>query len=135
MFKVRSKAVIHEFLENEVILADLEVGIYCSIRESGIPIWQLLASGHSIEEALSLLQEKYPTSPLETVPPFINQLVEENLLIPTSSQEKIIPADLFWPSQFHPPIFAKYEEMRNLLQLDPIHEVEEQGWPARGDLV
>jgi hypothetical protein len=30
---------------------------------------------------------------------------------------------------FAPPIFERYDDMRDLLTLDPIHEVSEEGWP------
>ena len=107
MFKARSKAVIYELLDDEIILADLDVGIYCSIRESGIPAWQLFVSGHSIEEAFRLFQEKYPADSLQTIHSFLNRLLEERLLVPTGVQPKPAVVHLFWPSKFHPPIFEK----------------------------
>jgi hypothetical protein len=29
------------------------------------------------------------------------------------------------------PLLRKYTDMRDLLLLDPIHDVDEQGWPVR----
>jgi hypothetical protein len=32
---------------------------------------------------------------------------------------------------FVPPSLAKFQDMQDLLLLDPIHETDEPGWPAR----
>ena len=181
-FKIRSKAVIYELLDREIILADLDSGIYYSIRGGGVPIWQLLLSGHSAHSIKLLLQKQYGTS--DGVDGFVDLLLQEQILVPSHksftefnpsfpvqhcaraqqldasclhaphnverenlgvnslknfcgqvlvSEESSaqLPPDFSWPMQFEPPMFERYEEMKNLLILDPIHEVDEQGWPAR----
>ena len=32
-------------------------------------------------------------------------------------------------TEFLPPVIAKYNDMAEMLKLDPVHEVAEQGWP------
>jgi hypothetical protein len=32
---------------------------------------------------------------------------------------------------FTPPVLSRYTDMQDLLLLDPIHDVDETGWPAR----
>ena len=39
-----------------------------------------------------------------------------------------VPVD---PPPFEAPRLTKYTDMRDLLVLDPIHDVDESGWPAR----
>ncbi|MDF2940499.1 MAG: hypothetical protein K0R66_1141 [Gammaproteobacteria bacterium] len=133
-YQVPGTEIIHEVLDNEVIIANLDSGVYYSIRESGAPIWQLLLSGYNLSEATSMVAEKYSmkiediSAPLQT---FVNQLLDEELLVNGSSLETQIKLhlDLSWPTKFNKPSLEKYEEMKNLLMLDPIHEVDEQGWP------
>lgn len=120
--------IIHEFLDDEIIIANLNEGIYYSIRGSGVLIWQLLLGGRSLSSIESLFSEKYG-KPL-FFSDFISHLEKENLLISTNSCEET-PLSLHWPTAFHPPELERYDEMKNLLMLDPIHEVDEQGWPNR----
>ena len=129
--KTRSKAIIHEFLDNEIILADLDAGIYYSIRGCGIQLWQQLVSGNSLEEAIDTIQRQYGKDNLDLCSAFAMQLCKEQLLIETTSMPHTTIASLSWPNSFEPPVLEKYEEMKNLLMLDPIHEVDEQGWPVR----
>lgn len=120
--------IIHELLNDEVIIANLDAGIYYSIRGSGILVWQLLLAGHPLSSIESLFSEKYGSIP--SLSPFIDRLIEENLLIPKESSPPS-STSLSWPSNFSPPTLERYDEMKNLLMLDPIHEVDEQGWPNR----
>jgi hypothetical protein len=129
-YKLRSKAIIYELLDCEIILADLDTGNYFSIRGSGITIWQLLIAGHTVVEIESLFQKKYPTDSLETIRSLIDPWLKEQLLVATDLPLEQRADPIHWLEAFEPPVFEKYEEMKNLLMLDPIHEVDEQGWPV-----
>lgn len=133
-YKIKSTAVIHELLNDEVILANLDTGVYYSIRGTGVPIWQLLISGKSLDFIAAQFQEKYNTESAAQLRSFVDQLVQEELLTIGTDDRQIETAPLQefrWPSQFSTPFLEKYEEMKSLLMLDPIHEVDEQGWPAK----
>lgn len=131
-YKVLSTAIIYELLDNEIILANLDSGVYYSVRGSGIPIWQLLVSGFSLDAIQNTFSNKYPNSSFDSSVRFIQQLIEENLLIQVEEINGLTPPDnLFWPPQFIEPTLEKYEEMKDLLMLDPIHEVDAQGWPSK----
>lgn len=133
LYKTRSKAIIHELLDLEVILADLDSGNYFSFRGSGITIWQLLIAGHSLPDIESLFQKRYPIDSGEKIGSFVSQLLEEKLLIQTDQPAQKSGEPIHWPDAWEPPVLEKYEEMKNLLMLDPIHEVDEQGWPVMKD--
>jgi hypothetical protein len=91
-------------------------------------IWPLLLAGHTPSAIESLLSQKYGAIP--SILPFIERLVEEKIL--SLSEEKTPNSlSLSWPAEFSFPTLERYDEMKNLLMLDPIHEVNEQGWPQR----
>lgn len=121
-------AIIYELLDDEVIIANLDAGIYYSIRGSGILIWQLLMAGYTLPSIEALFAEKYGA--LSSLHLFVERLVQEGLLVAQQNSSPIACA-LSWPASFSPPTFERYDEMKNLLMLDPIHEVDEQGWPSR----
>jgi len=127
-YTTANTGIIHELLGDEVIIANLNDGIYYSIRGSGVLIWQLLLAGHTLPDIESLLSEKYGAIP--TLTSFLDRLLKENLLISAPSSSPSTPA-LTWPATFFPPGLERYDEMQSLLKLDPIHEVDEQGWPQQ----
>jgi hypothetical protein len=130
-YRTKSSAIIHELLDDEIIIANLETGIYYSIRESGIPIWQLLLSGHDLDAIAHLFREKYSKDLFSPIESFVEELVKEELLIVSESATENPSSEIFWPKDFSFPTLERYHEMKNLLMLDPIHEVDEQGWPHR----
>lgn len=133
--QLASTAVIHELLGDEVIIANLDTGVYFSLRGSGVIIWQMLLQNYSIFHITERLAKHYSLlfeSLQQTVLQFVNQLIEEGILkaIP---QENLLSeqCDLIFPEVYQDPLFEKYDDMKNLLMLDPIHEVDEQGWPNK----
>lgn len=130
-YTIRSSAIIHEFLDEEIILADLDNGAYYSIRGSGIPIWQAISSGMSPEDLSVILNERYSQNCQPIVESFIQELLNAQLLRTSSLPLETEPPILFFPPLLEVPILEKYDEMKELLMLDPIHEVDEQGWPHK----
>jgi len=135
-FKLASTAVIHELLDKEVIIANLDSGIYYSLRGTAVPVWQFLLANYGSQQVIRLFAERYTSSVSEIescLNSFMQKLVEENLLLEAVDADvqlaEIEINNLLWPAVFAAPILERYDEMTQLLMLDPIHEVDEQGWP------
>jgi hypothetical protein len=72
-----------------------------------------------------------------TVASFLEELEREKIIIPRTSAlgNSAVPApngetSVGAASVFAPPALEKYTDMQELLQVDPIHDVDdEQGWP------
>jgi hypothetical protein len=66
---------------------------------------------------------------------FVEELVKEGLLvkadheIPAGDASLLISQLAEVAGDFKPPLVNKYTDMQDLLLLDPIHEVDEKGWP------
>jgi hypothetical protein len=71
---------------------------------------------------------------------FIETLRRESLIVPLEGEpakSAAVPEQEASVSEkrpdFIPPKLRKYTDMQDLLLLDPIHEVDEQGWPIAKD--
>ena len=58
---------------------------------------------------------------------FLHELATDGLTVDGRGAAPIIPLPL--PASFSPPVFEKFMDLQDLLLLDPIHEVDEIGWP------
>jgi hypothetical protein len=134
-FAIRNKQVINETLDNETIIINLESGVYYSLNPSATLVWKGLTAGVSINAIAAELQARYPeTSDVEaSVQKFINfiameQLIEASTAGPSSLElfKAEVAADT---NAFVAPTVEKYEDMQEMLLADPIHEVEQDGWP------
>jgi hypothetical protein len=68
----------------------------------------------------------------------VSELVEEGLIaeIPAGLDVTLSPngaasGGLSAGLAYVPPVMNKHSDMQELLLLDPIHEVDEAGWPSR----
>ena len=136
-FRVNSPAVIHETIDDEVIVANLDEGFYYSINECGVAVWNALVAGTSVQRIVDLLTQKYGDAAADVangVGEFVTSLQQESLVVADAqpTQQEDAPASLQadkLPAAFEAPQLQKYTDMQQLLLLDPIHEVDETGWP------
>jgi len=134
-FRINVPKVISETIDGETIIINLESGHYFSLNHSGGQIWNDIQTGHSTEQIFQLTQQRYPRDAAQVpsaVSGFLAALLSEALIGPCETfeiSEKLstptAPAD----RPFEIPGLQKYEDMQDLLLLDPIHEVDEMGWP------
>lgn len=132
-FKIASSAVIYELLGDEIIVANLDSGAYYSLHNSAITIWQQLVAGWRFERIVKAFSDRYAldvASLKNALEAFIAFLCDENLFV-ASSETQESDSELFWAADYKAPVFEKYTDMKDLLLLDPIHEVDEQGWPMK----
>jgi Coenzyme PQQ synthesis protein D (PqqD) len=134
-YRVNRPKVIFEAFEDETVLINLDSGNYYSFSGSGALIWDRIVSGESIASVIEYLQERFRGRDgiASAVDDFVRELAEENLISEDSGraaknikQERIEIGTL---TQFERPVLQKYSDMQDLLLLDPIHEVDETGWP------
>jgi len=133
-FAVKAPRVVYEVFDGEVVVLDLESGSYYSLRASAAWIFQAAARGASsgaIAAAFSPGGYGDPADARAVVAAFLDSLVTEGLLV-AQSESATPPALLDLPGDAGPftvPGFEKFTDMQDLLLLDPIHDVDETGWP------
>jgi hypothetical protein len=134
-YRVNAPKVLYEAFEDETVLINLDSGNYYSFSGSGALIWDCVARGDSVGSVIQNLEERFGGRDgiAPAVEDFVRELVEENLIVEDSGggvrNVKRATAKVFTPAQFERPAFQKYSDMQDLLLLDPIHEVDEMGWP------
>lgn len=136
-YLVRTPGVVHEAFEDEVVVVDLDSGDYFSLIEVGATCWNCLLAGCTVKEAVDAVKAVYEGAPAEIeagVQTLIGELEAENLIIPAGANETAGPSvgGLSANGEKRPfaaPVLNRYSDMRDLLLIDPIHEVDESGWP------
>lgn len=132
-FRINSPRVVHEAFDNEVVIINLESGLYYNFDQVGAVIWQTLAAGQAQARIMAEVLARYEANEGEmvaAVQAFIDELVREELIVPADSAEEtdFLPPPVKEP--FQKPNLRKYSDMQELLLLDPIHDVDESGWPS-----
>jgi hypothetical protein len=139
--RINKPTVVHETFDKEVVIIEFNSGNYYSLDKAGADIWGFIERGANVDEILEGITHLYKGS-ASVIENAINQLLDELqqelLIVPDNSKEpgnnrevklNINPDTETEKPDFQVPIIHKYTDMQNLLLLDPIHEVDETGWP------
>lgn len=137
-YQIAHDNIIHDTIEGEVILLNLETGTYYQLKDNGVPIWNELTHGASIAEIAAPLLAQYPAQAQtiqQELTRFVHELEAEDLIRPRAPEptapREPLTRDAFVETNgiFAAPVLLKYTDMQTLLLLDPIHDVGAQGWP------
>jgi Coenzyme PQQ synthesis protein D (PqqD) len=137
-FRVNTPTVTHETIDGEAVIINLDSGNYYSLLEVGSFIWGLVEKGASASEVQNLILQTYQGNATDIdrgVQELLAQLQQENLIVPVDGAvafdlNEVLPSNNNHEKpSFNPPRLHKYSDMQELLLLDPIHDVDEAGWP------
>jgi hypothetical protein len=131
-FRINTPQVINEVIDGEAVIINLGSGDYFSLRGSGSYIWQAIDAGAdavTIVDAFVAadLGSRDVVAPAITA--LLEQLVVEGLVVPAEPGEGRVALAAPGGSSFDPPALEKFTDMQDLILLDPVHEVDERGWP------
>jgi len=135
VFRPRSSTV-HERFGEETVILNLESGCYYSVQATGNAIWELVCGGTSDAGIQRQVRQSYAGSSeaiVDATTAFLDQIVAEGLVDVTETAEagdQAAPGPVESAPDFVPPLLQKYTDMEEMLLLDPIHEVDEHGWPS-----
>jgi hypothetical protein len=136
---VPSSRVAADVVEGEAVVINLDTGAYYTTEGVGAEAWQLLASGRTPREVVEWLSNRYDADDgvIEFyVQALVEKILAEGLMHAADSDDRPhvddgtdgLPTDTM-RLPFVPADFIGYHDMKGLLLLDPVHEVEQKGWP------
>ena len=137
-FRVNTPTVTHETIDGEAVIINLDSGNYYSLVEVGSFIWGLVEKGASANEVQNLVLQTYQGDATDIdrgVQELLAQLQQENLIVPVDGAGAFDLTQLDQVNNgnerpsFNAPLLQKYSDMQELLLLDPIHDVDDAGWP------
>lgn len=136
-YRLNTPHIAHETIDNETIIIDFDSGAYYSLQGVAFHIWTLVQQGHSLDAIVAHIHAHYLGQEAEmdqSVRAFVDSLLTNGLIIESEAGQDSADAPTpqavdTEPTPFVAPVLEQYTDMQDLLLLDPIHEVDEQGWP------
>lgn len=140
-YKINIDAIAHETIDNEVVMVNLKNGSYYSLDKVGAAVWNYIDKGISQKRIVGLITNQYfgENSKIEvSIAKLFAELKKEELIILSDSvNNNTTDKDISFDSleiekkHFEKPVLQKFTDMQDLLLLDPIHDVDEMGWPKK----
>jgi hypothetical protein len=129
-----SPEIVHETVDGEVIAIDLGSGSYYSLAGSGPAVWELLGRGASEAEVGAALTAQFEADEetiARAVSALLDELRESRLVVSDEQAGEAAPPIVGSGEKtpFEAPRLERYTDMKDYFLLDPIHEVDNAGWP------
>ena len=133
-FAIRVPAITHERLDDEVIAINLETGIYYALVGPAADVWSCFDPAGTATGASAALSARYGIAADEIradVDAFTRRLEGAGLFADVDAPDSpagalpSTPPETAWAA----PELEEYRDMADLVLLDPIHQVDEAGWP------
>ena len=130
--------VIDEVFDGEAVLVNLRTGCYYALNPSASEIWALLGSAaRSAEELAREVSLRYQLDPesADAVERFVARLRAEELVVArcgVGPQPGTPSPATTRGAGFAIPEITRFDDMQDLLLLDPIHDLalDGDGWPV-----
>jgi Coenzyme PQQ synthesis protein D (PqqD) len=133
-YRPSAPKVIFEAFEDETIAIHFDSGRYYSMSATAHDIWSMLVAGYD-SQAISERMAAQHGLPHEVaqaaLTDFLNQLTAAELITEAPDAQPAAPSYNLKAAAFVKPVLEQHDDMQELLLLDPIHEVDEAGWPKR----
>jgi len=123
--RVASANIHAKVFDDEVVVLDMATGTYFSLRGAAAQVWQLVEAGATP----ATIRNAFVDGDGAAVDRVLGDLAESKLLVADPSATTDAPGAGAGSLAFVTPSVEKFTDMQELLLLDPIHDVDEAGWP------
>lgn len=120
---------------DEIVAANFLTGVYYSLLGGAMQMWDGLVAGVPYDRVVAqvgALSDAAPEAFAQAARSFVDALVAEKLIVPV--EDGAAPDPVWSPvppaeGRYGVPVLERFDDMEDLLLLDPVHDVEETGWP------
>jgi hypothetical protein len=133
--RTRPSDLVAETLSDETLVIDTATGVFFSLRGVASALWSMLEGIASDAELRAAVRDQFADSPsIDTdLDAFLVALEADSLVVETpTAREGDVAVPAAWPDAYAAPEVKKYDDMADLLLVDPIHDVAaDRGWPDK----
>lgn len=142
VYEINAPTVFGEIVDNEAVVLNMTSGHYFSIPGSGALIWAGIEHQVPVEDIAAAFATRFDLSiedALRDVGQFIEQLLGHDLVRPCTREDATNGGNGAGRSQpdwgdgtgvYSAPTIELFSDMEDILLLDPIHDVDDAGWPV-----
>ena len=129
-YQISTGKISHEKIDGEIIVIHFDTGDYYSMTATAAVLWEMLMTPQNLDQIRARFAS-WDSRAETSVKRFIDVLVEEGLIHATDGGVGGATAASVGGERlvFEAPVIEKYSDMKAILLADPIHDVEEEGWP------
>lgn len=130
-WRVNTPTINFERLDDEVVAIHMPTGMYFSLEDAAVEAWAVLEASASFDQIVARLVATHDVTPEQAradLAPFLDRLLQEELIEehPAGTVSAIEPGKRRAYTGLK---VEKFSDLQYLLMIDPVHEVQKEGWP------
>lgn len=134
-YRMNKEFVVYEQMDVELTVINLQEGHYFIGKDSAIDIFLMLEDAKTVEDLIIQVQAIYSVQETvlrDEVMSLIDMWLTNDLIAESDESSTAEPLNSSELKTWTKPVFIAFDDMRDLLLLDPIHEadLDQQGWPV-----
>lgn len=134
-YKINKEFVVYEQMDLELTVINLEKGHYFIGKDSAVDIFLMLENPMTVDDLLVQVQAIYSVQESvlrDEVTSLIDMWLTNDLIAESDESPAVKPQSASELKPWTKPVFIAFDDMKDLLLLDPIHEtdLDQQGWPV-----
>lgn len=126
--------VVSETIDGETIIMHHGTGHYFSGTGSAAVLWEALQAGIAIESLAEIARDTFgldKAHAVAAVDDYVALLLKHDLVVSDDNASGTLPTIIRSSQAFAAPLLEVHTDLADMLLLDPIHDVDESGWPSR----
>lgn len=133
-FGVLSRQIVSELIDGEAVILDLRSGRYHTTDGVGAEVWRAASDGMDLSAIVASCRAYFPDEPgVEAdIEALLDRFVGVGLLTPVAGAAESNGHHPRWPASYQTPRLDSYDNLADMMALDPIHDVDAVGWPSPG---
>lgn len=135
--EINRSGVSLERFDGEVVIISFETGKYFNSNGSGADLLYMIEQGvpqSKWDETLSHNFNNFSSKPEEVIS-FLSLAIDERIIIAGTAMNNAeidLPFD-YERGEWAPPKLTVFDDLADLLLVDPIHDTSTEGWPKTRD--
>lgn len=127
---VANDRIAAEEFAGEVVLIDIEKGVYFSLQGAAVDLWRAFAAPRTAAAVLDTFTAHGADRP--ALAAALDDLCRHDLVRETAAPPQADIACSVPAGGFAAPVVAAFSDLAELIAIDPVHEVDAAaGWPLR----
>jgi hypothetical protein len=132
-FGINARQVMSETIDGETIIIHLGTGSYYSLQQVGADVWSAISRGANHDQLVDEVVGRYDVTRDDAEPAItalVSELKGEDLILSSENGASYQPIEAASEREaFASPTLEKHTDMQDIILLDPVHEVDDRGWP------
>jgi hypothetical protein len=124
-----------DVFDGEYIIANLDTGLYYSVQGAAVSLLHSLPFS-SENQVITVVSQAFPEQTeviKEELTSIFKELVSQDIIRRDEGILLESGPECIAPNAYIPGRFNRYADMQDLLMLDPIHDVDENGWTVQSN--